>query len=148
MELKKNSLLYNSHLVKKFICDLTKKGKVHKTAKALYLSLQTLKVTTQLSSLTLFLFILTEIKPSIILKTIRLGSVSYSIPVPLPPRKQYFKAIKILVKTIRDSKFSGPLNFKIYKEFLLILKGTSPILKLKAELYKTASSSRSFLHYR
>lgn len=149
MELKKNnSFIYNSILIKKFIRELSKKGKVQKIAKVLFFSLQSLKFKIYMNTLTMFLFLLNEIKPYVILKTLRLGSVSYHIPVPLPFRKQYFKAIKLLVCSIQASKFKGSLHSKIFKEFLEILKGTNSILKLNNTLYKTASSSRSFLHYR
>lgn len=149
MELRKNNyFLYNSVLIKKFIRELAKKGKVQKISKAFFLCLQALKFKFYLNTFTIFLFLLNEIKPYVILKTLRLGSVSYQVPVPLPLRKQYFKALKLLVGAIRGSNFKGSLNCKIFKEFILILKGSSSIIKLNSSLYKNASSARSFLHYR
>jgi small subunit ribosomal protein S7 len=111
MELRKNNhFLYNSVLIKKFIRELAKKGKVQKIAKAFFLCLQALKFKFYLNTFTIFLFLLNEIKPYVILKTLRLGSVSYQVPVPLPFRKQYFKALKLLVGAIQGSKFKESLR--------------------------------------
>lgn len=148
MELKKNNLclLYNSQLIQKFIRNLSKNGKIYKATKAFFFSLRSIKYQFKLNPLLLFLFVLNEVKPYVALKTLRLGSTTYKIPVPIVLRKQYYQAIKLLVTAIRD--FKGSLNNKISRELILVLKGVSPILKGNSVLYKTASDSRSFLHYR
>lgn len=151
MELRKNShclLLYNTHLIHKFIRKLSKNGKIHKLTNAFFVSLTTLKFQFKLNPLILCLFILNEIKPYVLLKTLRLGSSTYKVPVPVAFRKQYYQAIKLLVMAIRHSKFKGSLHSKITNEFILVLKGLSSLLKANLALYKAASDSRSFLHYR
>jgi ribosomal protein S7 len=151
MELKKNNnnkYLYNSLFVRKFINALAKKGKVQRIEKALYFSLKRLKFRVYLNPLVLFLFLLNEIKPCIVLKSLRLGSVLYQIPTPLIFRKQLFKAVKLLVDLIHKSKQSGSITQKIEWEFSLILQGKSSLYKLNQTLYQIASNARSFAHYR
>jgi ribosomal protein S7 len=150
MELRKNNnkYLYNSTFLRKFINNLAKKGKVQKIEKVLFTSLKSLKFKVYLNPLVLFLFLINEIKPCIVLKSLRLGSVTYQIPTPLIFRKQLFKALKLLVNLVRESKQVSSLGQKIETEFFLILQGKSLLYKVNKLLYQTASSTRSFAHYR
>jgi ribosomal protein S7 len=110
MELKKhNNYLYNSVLLKKFIANLANGGKVQKFETSLFMALRNLKFKINLNPLILFLYVLNEIKPCIELKSLRLGSVSYRIPVPLLLRKQLVRSIKLLCFSIRSNKQSSSL---------------------------------------
>jgi ribosomal protein S7 len=110
MELKRHSkYLYNSRLLKKFIANLAKGGKIQKFETSLFIALRNLKFKINLNPLILFLYALNEIKPCIELKSLRLGSVSYKIPVPLVLRKQLFRSIKLLSYAIRSNKQASPL---------------------------------------
>lgn len=149
MELKKTKITtYNSFLIKKFINNLSKKTKSQKIEKSFFISLQQIKFKIQLNPVILFFFLLNEIKPCLILKSLRLGSSIYKIPVPLVLRKQLFKAIKLLVCEINTSKYKGPITFKIIHEFSLILSEKHFLKSISKTFYKTASNSRSFIHYR
>src|SRR5690348_9574544 len=127
MELKKinDKYLYNSFLIKKFANSLAKVGKVQLIERALFKSLTSLKFKVYLNPLILFLFLLNEIKPCIILKSLRLGSVIYQIPTPLVLRKQLFSSVKLLVNSIKTSKQAVSVHQKIMNEFFLILQGKS-----------------------
>jgi ribosomal protein S7 len=149
MELKKHSkYLYNSGLLKKFIANLAKGGKIQKFETSLFIALRNLKFKINLNPLILFLYILNEIKPCIELKSLRLGSVTYKIPVPLLLRKQLFRSVKLLCFSVQSNKQSGPLWKKIQQEFFLILQKKSLLYKTNRLLYQTASNNRAFAHYR
>lgn len=151
MELRKNNsprYLYNSIFIKKLINGLARAGKVQKIEKALFQSLANLKFRISLNPLVLFLFLLNEIKPCIVLKSLRLGSVVYQIPTPLVFRKQLFSSIKLLVNLVKTSKQAISINKKIELELSLILQGKSSLFKVNQVLYKTASNARAFAHYR
>jgi ribosomal protein S7 len=144
----KHKYLYHSIFLRKFINGLTKVGKVPKIEHALYKSLANLKFKTYLNPLILFLFLLNEIKPCIVLKSLRLGSVIYQIPVPLLLRKQLNIAIKLLINNIKMSRQTGPIEQKIEREFFLILNGKSSLFQINTTLYQAASNARAFAHYR
>lgn len=149
MELRKHSkYLYNSLLLKKFIANLAKVGKTHKLEISLFIALKNLKFKICLNPLILFLFALNEIKPCVELKSLRLGSVFYKIPVPLTSSKQLFRSIKLLSSVIRSNKQPVPIHEKIQQEILLILQKKSSLYKLNHTLYQTASTNRAFAHYR
>jgi len=150
MELRKinNKYLYNSILIKKFVNGLAKAGKVQIVERALFKTLANLKFKTYLNPLVLFLFLLNEIKPCIILKSLRLGSVVYQIPMPLSLRKQFSKSIKLFINIIKISKQAECLDVKIENELTLLLKGRSSLYKTNFALYQTASNARAFAHYR
>lgn len=150
MELRKinNKYLYNSVFIKKFVNGLAKAGKIQAIEKALFKSLASLKFKVYLNPLMLFLFLLNEIKPCIVLKSLRLGSVIYQIPMPLSFRKQLLKSIKLIVNTIKISKQSESIDQKIENELILLLQGKSSLYKINSVLYQTASNARAFAHYR
>lgn len=150
MELRKNNLNYlpNSVVIRKFINGLAENGHVHKLEQFLFQSLAQLKFKVHMNPLVLFLFLINEIKPYIDLKSLRLGSVVYQIPVPLACRKQLGRAFKLLISRIRESKQSTSVAKKIEMELYLILQGKSILLKQSESLYQTASNSRAFAHYR
>lgn len=150
MELRRNNYkyLYNSVFIKKLVNNLAQAGKVQKIEKALFQSLANLKFKVYLNPLVLFLFLLNEIKPCIILKSLRLGSITYQIPAPLVFRKQLFSSIKLLSNAVRMSRHSMSIDKKIEVELSLILQGKSPLFKVNQVLYQTASNARAFAHYR
>lgn len=115
MELRSNTnkYLFDSIFIRKFINSLARKGKVQRIEKALLVAFRKLKFRVYLNPLMLFLFLLNEIKPCITLKALRLGSTVYQIPIPLVCRKQLFKAIKLLIKVIRECKKVGSVTHKI-----------------------------------
>jgi len=150
MELRRNNYkyLYNSVFIRKLVNNLAQAGKVQKIEKALFQSLANLKFKVYLNPLVLFLFLLNEIKPCIILKSLRLGSITYQIPTPLVFRKQLFSSIKLLSNTVRMSRHSMSIDKKVEVELSLILQGKSPLFKVNQVLYQTASNARAFAHYR
>jgi ribosomal protein S7 len=150
MELRKNNFKYsyNSIFIKKLVNGLSQAGKTQKIEKALFQSLASLKFRVYLNPLVLFLFLLNEIKPCIILRSLRLGSIVYQIPSPLVFRKQLFSSIKLLVNVIKTTKRPVVLNQKIEMEFLSVLEGKSLLFKMNQTLYRTASNARAFAHYR
>lgn len=150
MELRKinNNYLYNSVFIKKFVNGLAKAGKIQVIERALFKSLANLKFKVYLNPLMLFLFLLNEIKPCIVLKSLRLGSVVYQIPMPLSFRKQLLRSIKLIVNTIKISKQFESVDKKIENELILLLQGKSSLYKTSFVLYQTASNARAFAHYR
>lgn len=150
MVLKKisNKYLYNSIFLKKFINELARAGKVQKIERALFKSLTNLKFKLYLNPLILFLFLLNEVKPYINLKSLRLGSVIYQIPVPLLLRKQLRFSLKSLVNLIKATNYVGSVQQKIERELHLILDGKSSLYKVNKTLYQIASNARAFAHYR
>ena len=150
MELRKinNRYLYNSVFIKKFVNGLAKAGKIQVVERALFRSLANLKFKVYLNPLMLFLFLLNEIKPCIVLKSLRLGSVVYQIPMPLSFQKQLLKSIKLIVNTIKISKQLKSIDKKIENELILLLQGKSSLYKTSFVLYQTASNTRAFAHYR
>lgn len=150
MELRKNkpNYLHNSVFIRKFINGLALDGHVHKLEQFLFQSLAQLKFKVRMNPLVLFLFLVNEIKPCIDLRSLRLGSVIYQIPVPLACRKQFGRALKLLICRIRESKQGISVALKIEAELYLILQGKSLLHKQSQSLYQTASNSRAFAHYR
>jgi small subunit ribosomal protein S7 len=144
----KYDLLYTSAPVKKFIANLFKVGKAQKFETFFFAVLRDLKSKICFNPLAFFLFILDSIKPVVELKSIRLGSVSYKIPVPCICRKQLPKAIKSLRGVVTANTQPIPIVGKIKLELSSIFQKKSILYKTNQSLYQTASNNRAFAHYR
>lgn len=71
------------------------------------------------------LFLLHEMLPHVMLKSLRLGSVISQVPVPIVPRKLLFKAMKLLIHIIQKAPVNRPLQARIFSELVGLLKGES-----------------------
>ena len=123
-------------------------GHTYKLEQMLAQSLSQLKFKVGLNPIVLFLFILNEIKPCILLRGLRLGSTTYQIPIPLARRKQFGRSLKLLTQVVRNSNFQGSLSQKLEHELYLIIQGKSVLLKNNQGLYQMASNTRALAHYR
>lgn len=148
MELRNKQNLYVNLYVKKFVNNFLKAGKKIKVENFFFDSLCLLKVRFKLDALYICLFILEEIRPVLELKSLRLGSVIYKIPVPLIKEKQLFKAIKLFSKSLHLEKVYHKFTVKFLEEVCLILRRQSQNLKHNQQLYKIASNNRAFAHFR
>lgn len=148
MELRKNNFLYSSFFIQKFINNIIKNGKKQKVENCIFASLKFLKFKLNQNPFFLYMYILAEIRPYIILKSLRLGSMVYKIPVPLSWDKQLLKAIKLLRLVLLNNKLNVGLKDKLISEFFLVLNKKSLVFKYNQQLYSTASNNRSFSHFR
>jgi small subunit ribosomal protein S7 len=150
MELRKNRYQYIHHsvFIRKFVNGLSTVGKAYKIEQLLFQSLVQLKFKVRLNPIMLFLFIVNEIRPCIDLRSLRLGSTLYTIPVPLPFRKQLGRSVKLLLQELRESKQRIVLTKKVEIELNKVLQENSPLLKRSQESYQVASNTRAFAHYR
>ena len=87
--------------------------------------------------------------PYIELKTIRLGSNNYKIPIELKKKRQYFIFFKWLKLVVDKSKNNKDSIEKIFnKEFKLLERNEGNILKIKNELNREAVNNILYINYR
>nr|YP_010165733.1 ribosomal protein S7 [Imasa heleensis]QRR29746.1 ribosomal protein S7 [Imasa heleensis] len=89
----------------------------------------------------------TNIKPLVHLKSVRIAGVSYKIPYEIDENKQYRTAIKWIVQGNSKSKHVNDAS-RIAQEIFKASKSQGTLIKKKEEIHKMSEQNRAYLHYR
>lgn len=142
------NFIYDFLSFKLFLRSLSRAGKLQKVEHRFFKSLILLKFKLRLNPLLVFLFLLSEVRVLITLKSIRLGSKVFNVPVPLNSQKQISLSLRLIVSSIIESSQPVSLTRKLYLEMFFLLQKKSTVYKKVQECYKKAFINRAFSHYR
>ncbi|MDC0861540.1 30S ribosomal protein S7 [Alphaproteobacteria bacterium] len=139
--------VYNSTILNKFINEIMLDGKKTTAQKIVYGALDIIKNQSEESPLEYFQKSVNNVKPSVEVKSRRVGGATYQVPMEVRSSRSQALAFKWI------SSNSKKRNEKTQKERLaneLIdafdNKGNS--VKKKEEVHKMAEANRAFAHYR
>jgi small subunit ribosomal protein S7 len=139
--------IYNSTILNKFINEIMLDGKKTTAQKIVYGALDIIKTQSEESPLDYFQKSVNNVKPSVEVKSRRVGGATYQVPMEVRSSRSQALAFKWI------SSNSKKRNEKTQKERLaneLIdafdNKGNS--VKKKEEVHKMAEANRAFAHYR
>jgi len=136
--------LSSQFLLKKFLANLTKKGKqikAEKLLKRVFLSLF-LKRFSPISTLVLAI---NNVKPLIEVRTVKVKGKSFQVPFPIRVERQIGLSIKILLKSVlKDKNFEN----RLAEELIASALGKSISVKSTANLHKLAFQNRISTNYR
>ena len=140
--------LYNSTLVSKFINTIMSDGKRSTAERILYKSFEIIKERTGDDPLKVFKKALDNVKPSLEVKSRRVGGSNYQVPVEVNPNRRMSLSIRWLVG-YADSRGDGKtMQEKLANELLDASNGIGASIKRKDDLQKMAESNKAFAHYR
>lgn len=90
-----------------------------------------------------------NIRPSLGVKTRRIGGANYKVPFSIPEEKSVKIGIKMLVEQVRKKIKSSGTNASdaLRKEILDILNGNAETLKEKDRRHKMAESNKAYAHF-
>jgi small subunit ribosomal protein S7 len=106
---------------------------------------------TSVQPLEIFNYIISAVKPSVIVKSRRVGGSTYQVPHvmegdPVREKRAVSYAIRWIAGAIK-SKSGAELSKKILSEFEDILNGRGSSLKKKEDQFKLAEANRPFAHF-
>ena len=139
--------VYNDISVARFINKLTWDGKKEKARNIFYTSLD--KVKTLESSeepLSVFKKAVENCKPSMEVRSRRVGGATYQVPVDIRPARKVTLAMRWLVIHSRNRK-GKPVSESLAKELVEAFHNRGNAIKKKEEVHKMAESNRAFSHY-
>jgi len=138
------SNISSQFILKKFLTNLTKKGKqikAEKLLKRVFLSLF-LKRFSPISTLVLAI---NNVKPFIEVRTVKVKGKSFQVPFPIRVERQIGLSIKILLKSVlKDKNFEN----RLAEELIASALGKSISVKSTANLHKLAFQNRISTNYR
>jgi small subunit ribosomal protein S7 len=90
---------------------------------------------------------LENIKPSVEVRSRRVGGATYQVPVEVRPERREALAIRWLIKAAR-SRNENTLEERLAGELLDAVNGRGTAVKKREDTHKMADANKAFSHYR
>jgi small subunit ribosomal protein S7 len=139
--------LYNSTLVTKFINCMMYGGKRAVSQHIVYGALKIVQEKTQEDPLKVFKKAVDNVKPSLEVKSRRVGGSNYQVPVEVNPARRTSLALRWLIGYAR-SRPERTMVQKLANEFLDAANLRGGAMKKKEDTHKMAEANKAFAHYR
>jgi small subunit ribosomal protein S7 len=140
--------LYNSALVSKFINTVMSDGKRSTAERILYKSFDIIKERTGDDPLKVFKKALDNVKPSLEVKSRRVGGSNYQVPVEVNPNRRMSLSIRWLVTYARQRGDGKTMQEKFANELLDASNLRGGAVKKREDTHRMAEANKAFAHYR
>ena len=140
--------LYNSVLVSKFINTVMHDGKRSTAESILYKSFDIIKERTGDYPLKVFKKALDNVKPSLEVKSRRVGGSNYQVPIEVNPNRRLSLSIRWLVGYARDRGDGKTMQEKLANELLDASNLRGGAVKKREDVHRMAEANKAFAHYR
>ena len=138
---------YASILVSKFMNYLMVDGKRTVASGIMYDALDTVKNKTKKDELEQFIEIVDKVKPSLEVRSRRVGGATYQVPTEVRPARRESLAIRWIIEAARK-RGEKTMAERLSGEFMDILAGNGASLKKKSDVHKMAEANKAFSHFR
>jgi len=138
---------YNDKVVTKFVNNLMIDGKKSISEKILYGALEIVQGRMGKDPLEAFHEALDNIKPSVEVRSRRVGGATYQIPMEVSTRRSQALAIRWAVDMARKRNEKTMVE-RLAGEFTDALNSRGSAVKKKEDTHKMAEANRAFAHYR
>lgn len=88
-----------------------------------------------------------NVKPSMELRSRRVGGATYPVPVPVTPRKSQALALRWIIKAASD-RSERTMSEKLANEILSACNEAGAAVKKRVDTHKMSESNKAFAHYR
>ena len=140
--------MYQSALVTKFINTVMNDGKRSTAARILYKSFDIIKERTGDDPLKVFKKALDNVKPSLEVKSRRVGGSNYQVPVEVNPNRRLSLSIRWLV-SYADTRGDGKtMQEKLANELLDASNLRGGAVKKREDTHRMAEANKAYAHYR
>jgi len=140
--------IYNSALLTKFINTVMKAGKRSTAEQILYRSLDIIKEKTGDDPLKVFKKAIDNVKPSLEVKSRRVGGSNYQVPIEVNPNRRLSLSIRWLVTYARARGDGKTMQEKLANEFLDAANLRGGAVKKREDTHRMAEANKAFAHYR
>ncbi len=139
--------LDNSSLVSKFINVIMVGGKKSIAETAVYRAFDKIREQTQEDPLKVFKKAVDNIKPSLEVKSRRVGGSNYQVPVEVRPERRTSLSLRWLVKYARGRPENIMID-KLAAELLDAANNRGGAIKKREDTHRMAEANKAFAHYR
>ncbi|MDE3156189.1 MAG: 30S ribosomal protein S7 [Acidobacteriota bacterium] len=140
--------LYSSALVTKFISCVMRDGKRSTAQHILYGSFDIIKEKTGDDPLKVFKKAIDNVKPSLEVKSRRVGGSNYQVPIEVNPNRRLSLSIRWLVGYARSRNDGKTMEEKLANELLDASNLRGGAVKKREDTHRMAEANKAFAHYR
>ena len=140
--------LYSSSLVSKFISTVMRDGKRSTAERILYDSLDIIKERTGDDPLKVFKKAIDNVKPSLEVKSRRVGGSNYQVPIEVNPNRRLSLSIRWLVGYARARGDGKTMQERLANELLDAANLRGGAVKKREDTHRMAEANKAFAHYR
>ena len=138
---------YGDRLVAKFINNLMWKGKRNRAERIMYQAFDIIEEKTRDSPLKVFKRAVDNVKPSLEVRSRRVGGSTYQIPIEVRPSRKTALSFRWLISFARDRK-ERTMEERLAAELLDASNNTGAAIKKKDDTHRMAEANKAFAHYR
>jgi len=138
---------FNSALVTQFINNVTRSGKKRLAENIFYSAVDMAGQRAGQDGLSVFKKAVDNVKPTLEVKSRRIGGANYQVPIEVPPERRVSLAIRWL---ITNAKVRTEKNMaeKLANEFVQASKNEGGAVRKKIDTHKMAEANKAFAHFR
>ncbi len=134
-------------VVSKFMNNLMLDGKKSVSEKIVYVAFDEIENKMKRPPLEVFHEALDNIKPSVEVRSRRVGGATYQVPVEVRPQRREALAIRWLIKASRDRN-EKTMKDRLASELIDAVNTRGSAIKKKEDTHKMAEANKAFSHYR
>jgi small subunit ribosomal protein S7 len=138
---------FRDQLVAKFANCLMYDGKKSVAEAVLYNALEKVESRGKDDPLKLFRTALDNIRPSVEVKSRRVGGSNYQVPVEIRPERRNALSIRWLIQAAR-ARGEKSMEEKLANEILDAAAGRGTAVKKREDVHRMAEANKAFAHYR
>ncbi len=138
---------YNSVVLSKFIKRMMVDGKKSVSISCVYGAMEIVKEKTGNEELEVFLKALENVKPSVEVKSRRVGGSTYQVPVEIRDSRSEALAMRWMIKAAR-TRSGRSMSEKLSAELVDAFNSTGSAFKKKEDVHRMAEANKAFSHYR
>ena len=138
---------FNSTIIPKLINNIMYDGKRGVAAKIVYEAIDKIKKKTKEEPINIFNEAINNIKPTVEVRSRRVGGATYQVPMEVRPRRAQALAMKwIIASALKRSEKT--MRERIASEIIEAHDNKGNAVKKREETHKMAESNRAFSHFR
>ncbi|VEI12865.1 30S ribosomal protein S7 [Trueperella bialowiezensis] len=142
-----NDPVYGSPIVTQVINRVLRDGKKSVAERIVYGALGAVEEKTGQDALTVLKRALDNIRPSLEVRSRRVGGATYQVPTEVKPHRANALAIRWLVDYARDRRENTMLE-RLQNEIMDASNGLGAAVKRREDVHRMAEANRAFAHYR
>jgi small subunit ribosomal protein S7 len=138
---------YHDRVLSKFMNNLMLDGKKSVAEGIVYGALERVEAKIKRAPVEVFHEALENIKPSIEVRSRRVGGATYQVPVEVRPERREALAIRWLIKASR-ARNENTMEERLASELMDAVNSRGSAVKKREDTHKMADANKAFSHYR
>ena len=138
---------FKSTIIPKLINNIMYDGKRGVAAKIVYDAIEKIKMKTKDEPINIFNEAINNIKPTVEVRSRRVGGATYQVPVEVKSKRAQALALRWIMDATRKRK-NKTMADKLYAEIIDASQNKGSAIKKREDTHKMAESNKAFAHFR